>query len=105
MTVTLTALARVKDWQALQELNNDILASAQAIKATRYQIYRNANDASLALLLIELLEPDDVGEMREALVEQLSTLPMVSLTDDRMWEPTGWKAIEGGMKEVEQISR
>jgi hypothetical protein len=95
MPVILTALARVRDWQALQELNNHLVAKAQAIKATRYQIYRNANDASLALLLIELPEPDDVSEMRETLVEQLNVLPKVSLADDRMWEPTGWKALEG----------
>lgn len=93
MPVIFTAIARVRDWQALQELNNDMVTRVQAIKATRYQIYRNANDASLALLLIELPEQDDVGEMRETLVEQLNTLPKVSLTDDRMWEATGWKAI------------
>jgi hypothetical protein len=33
--------------------------------------------------------------MRETLVEQLNVLPKVSLADDRMWEPTGWKAPEG----------
>lgn len=93
MPVILTAFAQVKDWQALEELNNGIVTKAQTIKAIRCQIYRNAYDASLALLLIELPEPDDVGEMRVILIEQLTTLAKVNLTDDQVWESTGWQAV------------
>ena len=100
MSVIFTAIARVRDWQALQELNNEIIVTkAQAIKATRYKLYRNATDASLALLLIELPDPDDVCEMPQILVEQLSGLSKVSLTDDRVWEPTDWETVEMSQKE------
>ena len=94
MPVILTVLARVKDWQAFQEVNQTLVTRARAINASHYQICRNANDASLALLLIELPELDDAAEMRQVLAEQLHLLPKVSLTDDRLWEPTGWQAIE-----------
>lgn len=94
MPVIFTAIARVEDWRALQELNNEIIVvKAQAIKATRYQIYRNPNNASQALLWIELPDQDDVCEIRETIVEQLNTLKKVILTDDRIWEPTDWDAI------------
>jgi hypothetical protein len=101
MPVIFTALVRVRDWQALQAQNNDIVTRVQAIKATRYQIYRNSNDASLALVLIELPDPDDAGEMRQILVEQLNSLPQVNLTDDRIWEPTDCQTIGFDRKEAE----
>ncbi len=95
MPVIFTAIARVNDWQTLQELNNEIfVVKARALKARRCRIYRNPNDASQALLWVELLAPDDVWEMREIVVEQLSTLTKVRLTDDRIWEPTDWEIIE-----------
>lgn len=100
MSVIFTVIARVRDWQALQALHNEIIVTkAQAIKAIRYHSYRNATDASLALLLIELPDPDDVCEMRETLVEQLGRLARVSLTDDRVWEPTNWETIETSQQE------
>lgn len=95
MPVILTAITKVEDWQSLQKLNNtSIVVKAMALKARRYQVYRNPNDASQALLWIELADPDDVCEMRETVVEQLNTLSKVSLIDDRIWEPTGWEVIE-----------
>jgi hypothetical protein len=94
MPVILTITARVKDWQALQKLNNEIiLVKVRSIRAVHYQIYRNSNDASQALLWIELPDHDDVGEMREAVIEQFGTLSKVSLIDDRMWEPTDCEAV------------
>lgn len=94
MPVIFTATARVKDWEALQKLNDEIIMDrARAIKAIRYRIYRNPNDASQALLWIELPDPDDVCDMRETVVEQLNTLSTVSLIDDRVWEPTDWEVI------------
>lgn len=95
MPVIFTAIARVKDWQTLQKLNNEtIVVKARALKARRCQIYRNPNDASQALLWVELPDPDDVPEMRETVVEQLGALTKVRLIDDQTWEPTGWEIIE-----------
>lgn len=100
MPVIVTVMARVTDWQTLQELNNDVIrAKAQAIKATRYHVYRNANDASLALLLVELPDPDDVCEMRATLIEQLSRVAKINLADDRVWEPTNWETVAISPKE------
>jgi hypothetical protein len=96
MPVIFTAIARVKDWQALQELNEErMMASAQALKAGRYQIYRNVNDASLALLWVELPDQNDVCEMRAAVTEQLGAVEKLAVVDERVWEPTGWQGIEG----------
>lgn len=95
MPVIFTAIARVKDWQALEKLNNEIIVvKARALKARRYQIYRNPNDASQALLWVEMPDPDDIREMRESVVEGLNTLTNVRLTDDQAWEPTDWEIIE-----------
>jgi hypothetical protein len=95
MPVIFTAIARVKDWQALQELNSEVIVvKARSLKAKSYQIYRNPNDASQALLWVELRDPDDVPEMREALVEQFKALTKVRLIDERSWEPTDWEVIE-----------
>ena len=95
MPVVFMAIARVKDWQSLKKLNDDSIAvKARALNARRHQIFRNPNDASQALLWIELPEPDDVCEMRETVVEQFNTLSKVSLIDDRIWESTGWEVVD-----------
>lgn len=95
MPVILMAFARVEDWQSLKKLNAEsIVIKARALNSRRYQIYRNPNDASQALLWIELPNSDDVREMRETVFEQLNTLSMVDLIDDWIWESTGWEAVE-----------
>lgn len=96
MPVIFTAIARVKDWQALQELNDQaIIATIEALQATRYRIYRNLNDASLALLWVELPDHNDVCDIRTAVTEQLGAVENLGLADDRAWEPTDWKGIDG----------
>lgn len=95
MPVIFMAIARVEDWQSLKKINNDsIVVKARALNSEHHQIYRNPNDASQALLWIELPDPDDVCEMRETVFEQLNALGKVSLIDDRIWESTGWEVIE-----------
>ena len=94
MSVIYTAIARVRDWQSLQKLNNDTLVNlAKAIKARHCRIYRNLNDASQAMLIIELADLDEAGEIREALIGQLAALAEIRLTDDRLWEVTDWDGI------------
>ena len=91
MPVIYTAITRVMDWQALQKLNDEIiLVQARALNARHCQIYRDPNDASQALLWVELPDPDDVCEMRTSVVEQLETLAHVTLIDDRVWEPVSF---------------
>jgi hypothetical protein len=105
MPIILTAVARVKDWQALQKLNDEIIvAQVQAIKAMRYRVYRNSHDASQALLLIELSDQDDVCQVRATVIEWANNLDKVSLTDDRVWEPTDWEAIGEWQKGGDQTA-
>jgi hypothetical protein len=55
MPSVVTSIARVKDWQALQELSNTTLVGqARQAGVSHYRVYRNLNDASQALLIFEL---------------------------------------------------
>jgi hypothetical protein len=88
-----TLIARVKDWEALHKLNQDILiGQAAAAGATRYRVFRNVNDASEVMVLAELQDYEAAQEMGKALDGPMTTLL------ERIWEPTGWEEI--GSKEA-----
>jgi hypothetical protein len=94
MPVTFTSIVNIKDWKALQELNRGILVNqADKIGATRFQIYRNLNDASQMLIIAEFPDYDALREMIKALNKQFETLLTGGLSDDRVWEKTEWEGI------------
>lgn len=96
MPVILTVTATVRDWQSLRKLNEEsIVVKANALQATSCRVYRDPNDASHALLWIELRQADDVSEMRETVVQQLNGLRKVRLVSEQLWEPTGWLEVGG----------
>jgi len=87
MVVILTALARTRDWRAFGRLNRDRLVErAREAGATRYRVYRDANDAAGLLVLAEL--PD-----HEAVAEVLGALLDGGVSDERVWEPTDLEGI------------
>jgi hypothetical protein len=95
MSVIFTAVAKVKDWRALQKLDEKIIRDElQAIGAVGYEIYRNTHDASQALLLIELPDQDDIHHVRATVYEALNGLDKVRVTDEWVWEATGWEPIK-----------
>jgi hypothetical protein len=88
MPVVCMAILSVKDWQALQNLNNEIFVSkARALNARCHQIYRDPSNPSQALLWVEVPGLEDAYEMREFVVEQVKMLPDLVLSDDWLWEP------------------
>ncbi len=94
MSVIFTAVAKVKDWRALQKLDEEVFRDElQAIRAMGYQIYRNTHDASQALLWLELPDQDDIHHVRAIVFEALNGLDKVSVTDEGVWEATGWEPI------------
>lgn len=94
MPVTFTSIVNIKDWKALQELNRETLVNqADKIGATRFQIYRNLNDASQMLIIAEFPDYDALREMIKALNKQFETLLTGGLSDDRVWEKTEWEGI------------
>jgi len=94
MSLIFTTIAKIKDWQMLQKLNSEVLVvQARAAGATRYQVYRNVNDASQALVLVELPHQEAVLEISDLVLEQMDNLPREHLADDRVWEPVGWEGI------------
>ncbi|GAC1349172.1 MAG: hypothetical protein NVSMB27_19790 [Ktedonobacteraceae bacterium] len=94
MLITLTSIARIKDWKALRRLNAEILIEkARELGAVRYRIYRNMNDASQVLFIVDLADREAVREMGEVICEQLSTLLQRDVPDDQAWEPVDWDSI------------
>jgi hypothetical protein len=99
MPVVYMAIASVKDWQAMQKLNDETLVSkARVLHARCYKIYRDPSNPSQALLWVELPGLEDVYEMRETVVEQVKRLPNLDLVDDWLWEPNDLVAIEDDRK-------
>lgn len=94
MPVTFTSIVNIKDWKALQELNRETLVNqADKIGATRFQIYRNLNDASQMLIIAEFPDYDALREMIKALNEQFEARLTGGFSDDRVWEKTEWEGI------------
>jgi hypothetical protein len=94
MSILVTSMIKIKDWLAWQELNRErLLYQASQAGALRYQIYRNVNDASQTLIVAEVAAHDAARELRKALGE-VSDLLAGGAADERVWEPTGWEAIE-----------
>lgn len=94
MAVILTAIARVKDWQALRRLNSETLVEhAQQIGATRYRLYRNVKDAAQVLIVAELPDYEAVQELGSDLGIHLAALLDGGVADDRVWEATTFDGI------------
>jgi hypothetical protein len=94
MSVLVTSIARVKDWQALEQLNNETLVGrVKKIRVRCYRVYRNVNDASQALIIVELPDHDAVREVSEALTEQINMLFEGGISTDGIWELTELEGI------------
>ena len=103
MSVILTAILRVTNWQALLGYSDQrLIVVARAAGATRYRIYRNVHDAAEALLLAELASHEASTQLTGALAQinqriaQLHSIPTSALADDQVWEPSTCLAIEEG---------
>ena len=101
MSVILTAIFRVTNWQALLHFSDQrLIIVARAAGATRYRIYRNVHDAAEALLIAELKGHEAVAPLTSALAQinqgiaRLHGVSGGALADDRVWEPTICLAIE-----------
>jgi len=89
MAVLFTLMGRITDWKALQRFNREtMLSQAREAGATRYQIYRNAHDASQLLIVAELPDHDALAEIGEALSRHLAPLLDDGTVDEQVWEPT-----------------
>ncbi len=63
MPTVFIAIARVRDWKAIQRLNDEeLLTHMRKVGATRYRLHRNLEDASQMLVIIEVPYLDDLGE-------------------------------------------
>lgn len=87
MAVVSTIVARVTDWQTFARLNREtLLGRARETGATRYRIYRNARDASLALIVSELPDPEAAQELDLFCAEHLNVLLRGCDLDAGIWE-------------------
>jgi hypothetical protein len=100
MSVILTAIFRVTNWQALRRLSDQsLVVAARAAGATRYRVCRNVHDAAEALLIAEFESHDAVSQLTGALTQinqgiaRLYSPPGGTPPDDRIWEPTMCVAI------------
>jgi hypothetical protein len=94
MAILFTAVARIRDWQALQRLNHEALVGlARDTKVTRYRLYRNVRDASQLLLVAELADDEAAAEWSREIGEYLDPLLDEGATDDRVWEATTFDGI------------
>jgi hypothetical protein len=95
MPVVYMAIVSVKDWQALQKLNNEIfMPKAKVLNARCYQICRDPSNPARALLWAKVPDLDDAHEMRETVVEQVKMMPNLNLADDWLWESIDLVVIE-----------
>ena len=86
MAVLVATTARVKDWTALQNAwRATSEGHARRIQAARFQLYRNAHDASQALLVIELPDLEALSEIGEAVSEAVRA-QLEGAGDERIWE-------------------
>ena len=94
MPVLLTLMARVKDWRALHDLNQQVWAEqAAAAGAARWHLYRNAHDAGQMLLVAEFPDHEALQDMSRAVSSALSPMLAGGAPQDGCWESTGWRAI------------
>ena len=94
MASVLTCVARVRDWHALRELHRQaLLDQAREAGATRFRVFRNVRDASLALLVAEGPESEALEELARALGARLQALPGAQPADDRLWEAADWETL------------
>ena len=90
MPLMLTYQARSRNWKNLQAVSREILApQARGVGAQRYQLYRNTQDATELLIVIEVADGDAGSELCKALNDQLAGLLAGSEPDSRFWEPCG----------------
>jgi len=90
MPVILTVQARTRDWGRLQALCRETLVPrAKEVGADRFQLYRNAHDATELLIVIEVSGRDGASEMDWVLSDRLAGLLAGGETDSCFWEPCG----------------
>lgn len=87
MSVIVTSVARVKDWQAVAQAWR-VLCARRAIEwgACRFGLYRNIHDASQALVLTELPDLETLCEMGDLFDETMRALCEPAQCDERSWE-------------------
>ena len=94
MSILVTSIVKIADWQAWREAHRErLLRHARQSGARRYQIYRNVNDASQMLVAAEFDDHDTARELSKALGEIGEALAS-TVIDECMWEPTGWEDID-----------
>ena len=94
MTVLLTVVAEVKDWQVLRALNRDVLLTrARELGATHYRLYRDALDASRALIIADLPDDEALRDLASGLDEQLRSPNKGEILVEGYWEPTDLEGI------------
>jgi hypothetical protein len=94
MAVVSTTVARVSNWQTFAHLNQEtLLGRAREVGATRYRIYRNVRDASLALIVSELPDSEAAQELDLLCAEHLSVLLSGCDLDAGIWEATSLEGI------------
>lgn len=94
MAVTLTSIARVRNWQALRRLHGDtLIGQVREAGATRYRVYRNVNDASQVLVIVEHPDHDALHELAATMEAQINALLEDDEFDVRVWELAGWDGI------------
>jgi hypothetical protein len=94
MAVVTTITAHVQDWKAFQNLHRETLLEwVRKMGATRYQIFRNATDATEAMVIVELASYEDAQEMARIVSAQLLPILAREIRFADIWEPMGWEEI------------
>ncbi len=64
MPTVFLAIARVRDWEAVQRfIEEELLSYLRKVGATRYRLHRNLEDASRLLFIVEAPHRDDLDEV------------------------------------------
>jgi hypothetical protein len=86
VTVLIATTARVKDWKALQNAwRATSEGQARRTESALIRLYRNAYDASQALLVIELPDLEGLSEIGEIISEAVRA-QLEGACDERIWE-------------------
>ncbi len=64
MPTVFLAIARVRDWEAVQRFSEEeLLSQVRKLGVARYRLQRNVEDASWLLLIVEASHRDDLDEV------------------------------------------
>jgi hypothetical protein len=95
MSIIFISIAKIRDWQAVERLSNEIVIDqAREAGATLYRVYRNVNNAAQGLVMIEFPSYSDLYRGGDkGLSAQVNILFEGSVSDDRVWELTDFDRI------------